>query len=125
MLRGRIYSIKNVNENITQVVIRKTRKKKAYFIAVTFFYNLSNSIRKFYQESDMIKVWYRLYSKPHEKTSGDVTYYTTIMAEKVLLIKRGSVKPLQLFDTENKPITNRFVLEDTGEEVRVHTMKSE
>ena len=54
IVSGKIYSISNINDDITNIVLIKSRNKKEYFISILFYFHLSDVVKVNYFKSDFV-----------------------------------------------------------------------
>ena len=120
VISGKIYSITQITNDITNIVLLKTRNKTPYYVSIMFYYH----IKKTYTIGDFIKIWFRVRS--NQRITGEqVRYYTDIIGEKTLLIRRDGVKIKKIYsDNTGMPVKDMYVFEETGEIVEKHTVKN-
>ena len=124
VISGKIYSITQITNDITNIVLLKTRNKTPYYVSIMFYYHISDVIKKTYTIGDFIKIWFRVRS--NQRITGEqVRYYTDIIGEKTLLIRRDGVKIKKIYsDDTGMPVKDMYVFEETGEIVEKHTVKN-
>ena len=122
MISGKIHKITGITKEITNVVLSKSRNKKPYNVAILFYYHMSDIINKHYQESDFVKIWFRIRSNCRQLPDGSERYYTDIIGEKIVLVRRDGVEIVAM-ENEFGPIKNKYVFKETGELVEQHTLK--
>jgi|TARA_R110000851_G_scaffold296023_2_gene451054 hypothetical protein len=124
VISGKIYSITQITNDITNIVLLKTRNKTPYYVSIMFYYHISDVIKKTYTIGDFIKIWFRVRS--NQRITGEqVRYYTDIIGEKTLLIRRDGVKIKKIYsDNTGMPVKDMYVFEETGEIVEKHTVKN-
>lgn len=124
LVSGKIYSITEITDDITNIVLLKKRSKTPYYISVMFYYHMSDVVKKVYRMGDFIKIWFRVRSNQRISPENKVRYYTDIIGEKTLLIRRDGVKISKVHaDNTGMPIKDTYVFEDTGELVEKYTVK--
>ena len=125
VVSGKIYSITEITKDITNIVLTKQRNKTPYYISVMFYYHISDIVKKEYRRGDYIKIWFRVRSNQRISADNKVRYYTDIIGEKTLLIRRGGVKISKVYSDDNGlPVKDTYVFEETGELVEKHTVKN-
>ena len=123
VISGKVYSITEITNDITNIVLLKTRNKTPYYVSIMFYYHISDIIKKTYTIGDFIKIWFRVRS--NQRVTGDqVRYYTDIIEEKTLLIRRDGVKIKKVYSDRGMPVKDMYVFEETGELVEKHTVKT-
>jgi len=122
MISGKINKITSITKDITNVVLSKSRNKKNYNVAILFYYHMSDIINKHYQESDFVKIWFRIRSNCRQLPDGSERYYTDIIGEKIVLVRRDGVEIVAM-ENDFGPIKNKYVFKETGELVEQHTLK--
>ncbi len=120
---GKIEDIQNINDNIVSVILKKQRNKKVYYICVLFYYQFSELVKKEYTKDDFVKIWFRVRSNRREQHNGLYKYYTDIIGEKILLIRREGRNIKKLTSEHGMPVKDKYVCEDTGEFIEKHTLK--
>lgn len=122
MISGKIHKITGITKEITNVVLNKSRNKKPYNVAILFYYHMSDIINKHYQEADFVKIWFRIRSNCRQLPDGSERYYTDIIGEKIVLVRRDGVEIVAM-ENDFGPIKNKYVFKETGELVEQHTLK--
>jgi len=124
IITGKIYDIYNVNENITNVVLIKTRNKKTYFVSILCYFHFSDVVMKNYIKEDFVKIWFRLRSNKRIGSNNLPVYYTDIIGEKIVLVKRKDLKIKRVVNTFGREEKHNYYVEDTGEIIPQHSVKS-
>ena len=83
---------------------------------------MSDIINKHYQEADFVKIWFRIRSNCRQLPDGSERYYTDIIGEKIVLVRRDGVEIVAM-ENDFGPIKNKYVFKETGELVEQHTLK--
>lgn len=123
-ISGKIYSIKSITNNIVSVVLVKTRKKQTYYVSVLFYYQFSELILDSYRRDDFVKIWFRVRSNRRELPNNEEKFFTDIIGEKILLVRRDGVKLENVYsETTGMSIKDMYVIKDTGELIEKHTLK--
>ena len=122
IISGKIDKIIEVNKDITNVILLKTRKKKPYFVSVLFYFHLSDVIRKSYEVEDFVKIWFRLRSNQRTNPTGE-KYYTDVIGEKIVLVRREGLEIKPLLNEFNQRVKNKYVNKNTGEVIHIHTIQ--
>jgi hypothetical protein len=122
MISGKINKLTSITKDITNVVLSKSRNKKPYNVAILFYYHMSDIINKHYQEGDFVKIWFRIRSNCRQLPDGSERYYTDIIGEKIVLVRRDGVEIVAM-ENDFGPIKNKYVFKETGELVEQHTLK--
>ena len=55
IVSGKIHSIDLITQDITNIVLVKSRNKKQYFISILFYYHFSDVVKKEYLADDFIE----------------------------------------------------------------------
>lgn len=121
---GKIEELQNINDNIVSVILKKQRNKKFYYICVLFYYQFAELVKKEYKKDDFVKIWFRVRSNRREQYNGQYKYYTDIIGEKIILIRREGRNIKKLISENGMPVKDRYVCEDTGEVIEKHTLKN-
>ena len=121
-ISGKIHSIKEVNKDITNVVLLKTRNKKPYYISVLFYFHLSDVVKQNYSEKDFVKIWFRIRSNQRKTPYGE-KYYTDVIGEQILLIRRDGLEIEAVLNQFNQKEKNKYVNKKTGEIIERHSVK--
>lgn len=121
---GRIYKILAINDYIISVVLKKSRNKSPYFVSVLFYYQMSDVIKEHYKESDFVKIWFRVRSN-QRISNGTEKYYTDIIGEQILLVKREGLKIEKVYNEMGLPTPNTYVDSSSGEVITRHNLKEE
>ena len=123
-ISGRIYAIKEINDNIVSVVLTKKRKKSPYYVSVLFYYQFADLIKNKYKADDYIKIWFRIRSNKRDYPNGEEKFYTDVIGEKIMLIRREGMKIEKVYsDNSGMPLKDVYVCSETGELVEKHTLK--
>ena len=123
-ISGRIHKILKINDYIINVVIKKSRNNKPYFVSVLFYYQMSDVIKENYKSSDFVKIWFRVRSN-QRISNGIEKYYTDLIGEQVLLVKRDGLDIGKVYNEMGLPSSNTYVDKETGEFITRHNLKSE
>ena len=123
-ISGKIEEIKDINENIVGVILKKQRNKNTYYVCVLFYYQFAELVKKEYCKSDFVKIWFRVRSNRRQQYDGDFKYYTDIIGEKITLIRREGKRIKKLTSDFGLPIKDKYVDEETGEMIVKHTLKN-
>ena len=123
LISGKIEKIVSITPDITNLVLIKTRNKKPYNVSVLFYYHMSDVIKDHYQEQDFIKIWFRIRSNKRVLPDQSERYYTDIIGEKIILVRRegSDIVPLE---NDYGSVKNKYVFKDTGEVVKQHTLQN-
>lgn len=124
-ISGRIHKILTINDYIINVVLKKSRNNKPYFISTLFYYQMSDVIKENYKEADFVKIWFRVRSNQRILADGSEKYYTDIIGEQILLVKREGVKIEKVYNEMGLPVQNTYVDRETGEYISRHNLKDE
>ena len=84
---------------------------------------MSDVIKEHYQEQDFIKIWFRIRSNKRVLPDQSERYYTDIIGEKIILVRRegSDIVPLE---NDYGSVKNKYVFKDTGEVVKQHTLQN-
>jgi|TARA_R110000823_G_scaffold309032_3_gene433002 hypothetical protein len=123
IVSGKIYSISNINDDITNIVLIKSRNKKEYFISILFYFHLSDVVKVNYFKSDFVKIWFRLRSNKRVGVDNKPKFYTDIIGEKIVLVKRNDIKIKRIKNEFGMEEKHRYYVEDTGEVIPQHSVK--
>ena len=123
VISGKIYSIKEITKDITNIVLIKTRNKSPYYVSVMFYYHISDVVKKEYKKDDFVKIWFRVRSNQRVSGENEIRYYTDIIGEKILLLRREGVRIEKVYGDNGMPVKDFFVFKETGELVEKHTVK--
>ena len=124
IISAKIYSIKQINSDITNIILVKSRNKKEYFMSILCYFHFSDVVKDYYLKGDYIKVWFRLRSIPRLSVNNDVKYYTDIIAEQIVLVKRKGLVIKKIVNEYGMKEKHKYYFEDTGEIVTKHSVKS-
>ena len=124
-ISGKIEKILPITDNINNVILVKQRRGKPYYISVLFYYHMKDVIVENYSKNDFVKIWFRVRSNPRTLPNGGEKYYTDLIGEKILLIKRNGEKVKPLYNTEGKLEKNHYIIETTGEVVMLHSLQNQ
>jgi len=124
-ISGRIHKILAINDYIISVVIKKSRNKQPYFAAVLFYYQMSDVIKEHYKEADFVKIWFRVRSNQRILNDGTEKYYTDLIGEQILLVKREGLKIEKVYNEMGLPTPNTYVDSSSGEVITRHNLKNE
>ena len=92
IISGKVYSITQVTDDITRIVLIKSRNKKDYYVSIMTYYHFSDVIRDKYLMGDYVKIWFRLRSNQRMTNDNKPIYYTDVIGEKIVLVKRKGLK---------------------------------
>ena len=123
LISGKIEKIVSITSDISNVVLVKTRNKKPYNVSVLFYYHMSDIIKEHYQEGDFIKIWFRIRSNKRILPDQSERYYTDIIGEKIVLVRREG-RDIVALENDYGTIKNKYVFKDSGEVVEQHTLKN-
>ena len=123
LISGKIEKIISITPDITNVVLIKTRNKKAYNVSILFYYHMSDVIKENYLEEDFIKIWFRIRSNKRVLPDNSERYYTDIIGEKIILVRREGSEIIPL-ENDFGPVKNKYLFKDTGEVVQQHTLQN-
>ena len=124
IISGKINSIYKVNDDITNIVLIKTRNKKEYFVSIMCYFHLSDIVIKNYFNNDFVKIWFRVRSNKRVGLDNVNRYYTDIICEKIVLVKRKDVEIKKIVNEYGIEEKHKYYIVDTGEIVTTHTVKS-
>ena len=122
LISGKIEKIISITPDITNVVLSKTRNKKPYNVSVLVYFHMSDVVRKNYIEGDFVKIWFRIRSNKRDLPDGSTRYYTDVIGEKMLLVRRDNVEIIRM-ENDYGPVKNKYVFKESGEVVEQHTIK--
>lgn len=122
-ISGRIYSIKEINENIVSVVLTKKRKKSSYYVSVLFYYQFADLIKNNYLTDDYIKIWFRIRSNKRDYPNGEEKFYTDVIGEKIMLVRREGMTIEKVYSDNGMQLKDVYVCSETGELINKHTLK--
>ena len=123
-ISGKIYSVKSITNNIVSVVLVKKRKKQTYYVSVLFYYQFSELILEFYKRDDFVKIWFRVRSNRRKLPNNEEKFFTDIIGEKILLVRREGIKFEEVYsNTTGMIMKDMYVRKDTGELIEKHTLK--
>jgi|TARA_R110001592_G_scaffold85185_2_gene251614 hypothetical protein len=121
IISGKIHKLIEINKDITNVILLKTRKKKPYFVSILFYFHLSDVIKSKYQENDFVKIWFRLRSNQRQTPQGE-KYYTDVIGDKIVLVRRDGMSIEPVYNDFNLKVKNKYVNKETGEIIEVHSV---
>jgi hypothetical protein len=124
IVSGKIYSIKQITSDITNIVLIKSRNKKEYFISILFYYHFSDAVKKEYLKGDFVKIWFRIRSNQRIGKDNNPRYYTDIIADKIILVKRKGLSIKRITNEYGMEEKHKYYIEDTGEVITQHTVMS-
>ena len=124
MISGKIYDIYNINDNITNVVLIKTRNKKEYFVSLLCYFHFSDIVSSNYFKNDFVKIWFRLRSNKRIGKDNIPVYYNDIIAEKIILVKRKDLNIKRIKNEFGMQEKHRYYDELTGEVIAQHSVKT-
>ena len=124
LISGKIVKIKEITENILNVVLTKTRNKKPYFVSLMFYYQLSDIVKENYFISDFVKIWFRIRSNKRELPNNEEKFYTDVIGEAIVLVRREGEEIEQLYTEYGMKMKDKYVFKKTGEIVEKHTIKN-
>ncbi len=124
IITGKIYDIYKINDDITNIVLIKTRNKKEYFVSLICYFHFSDLVSKNYFKNDFVKIWFRLRSNKRIGKDGNPVYYNDIIAEKIILVKRKDINIKRITNEYGMEEKHRYYVEDTGEVIPQHSVKS-
>ena len=124
IITGKIYDIYKINDDITNIIIIKTRNKKEYFVSLICYFHFSDIVSKNYFKNDFVKIWFRLRSNKRIGKDNKPVYYNDIIAEKIILVKRKDLKIKRITNEYGMEEKHRYYVEDTGEIITQHSVKS-
>ena len=96
------------------MVIIKTRKKKPYYVSVLFYFHLSDVVKENYKKDDFVKIWFRLRSNQRLTPDNREKYYTDVIGEKIVLVRREGVKIQSVYSEYGQKTKNKYVNEGSG-----------
>jgi len=124
IVSGKIHSIDLITQDITNIVLVKSRNKKQYFISILFYYHFSDVVKKEYLADDFIKIWFRIRSNPRLSKDNKIRYYTDIIGDKIVLVKRKGFTIKKITNQYGMEEKHKYFIEDTGEIINQHNVKS-
>ena len=123
IISGKIYSINQVTDDITNVVLIKSRNKKEYFVSILCYFHFSDLVRGYYLMGDYVKIWFRIRSNQRMSQDNKPIYYTDVIADKMVLVKRKGLKIKRLTNEYGMEEKHKYFVEDTGELIPQHSVK--
>lgn len=124
IISGKIYSVNQITNDITNIVLIKSRNKKEYFISTLFYYHFSDVVKKSYLMGDFVKIWFRIRSNQRFGQDNNPKYYTDIIGDKIILVKRKGFSIKKITNEYGMAEKHKYYIEDTGEIVPQHSVKS-
>ena len=124
-ISGRVYKIFVINDYIINVVLKKSRNKKPYFISLLFYYQMTDVIKNHYKVSDFVKIWFRVRSNQRILPDGKEKYYTDLIGEQILLVKRDGIRIEKVHNEMGLPVPNTYIDRETGELITRHNLREE
>jgi len=124
IVSGKIYSVNQITNDITNIVLIKSRNKKQYFISILFYYHFSDAVKSEYLMGDFVKIWFRIRSNQRILQGDKPKYYTDVIADKIVLVKRKGLSIKRITNEYGMEEKHRYYIEDTGEVVPQHSVKS-
>jgi hypothetical protein len=124
IITGKIYDIYKINDDITNIVLIKTRNKKEYFVSIICYFHFSDVVSNNYFKNDFVKIWFRLRSNKRIGKDNKPVYYNDIIAEKIILVKRKDLSIKRITNEFGMEEKHRYYVEDTGEVIPQHSVKS-
>ena len=124
IVSGKIYSVNQITNDITNIVLIKSRNKKQYFISILFYYHFSDAVKSKYLMGDFVKIWFRIRSNQRILQGDKPKYYTDVIADKIVLVKRKGLSIKRITNEYGMEEKHRYYIEDTGEVVPQHSVKS-
>lgn len=122
-ISGKIHTIQKITDNIISVVLTKKRKKTTYYVCVLFYYQFADLIKSQYKEDDYVKIWFRIRSNKRDYPNGQHKFYTDIIGEKIMLVRREGRKIEKVMSDAGMPVKDMYVCSETGELIEKHTLK--
>lgn len=123
IISGKVKRVIEINKDITNVVLKKTRKKKPYYISILFYFHLSDIVKEKYKEEDFVKIWFRIRSNQRITPDNREKYYTDIIGEKIVLIRRDGLEIEAITDDYGKKSKSKYVNKETGELIEIHNIQ--
>ena len=124
IISGKVYSITQVTDDITRIVLIKSRNKKDYYVSIMTYYHFSDVIRDKYLMGDYVKIWFRLRSNQRMTNDNKPIYYTDVIGEKIVLVKRKGLKIKKQMNDFGMEERHKYYIEETGEIIPQHSVKS-
>lgn len=124
-ISGKIDKILNITDNINNIILIKQRRGKPYYISLLFYYHMRDAVKENYKIGDFVKIWFRVRSNPRLLPNGSEKYYTDLIGEKILLIKRNGEKTEPLYNEDGKLQKGHYVLKNSGEVITLHTLQNQ
>lgn len=124
LVSGKIAKIKEITDNILNVVLVKTRNKKPYFISLMFYYQLAEVVKSNYFVDDFVKIWFRIRSNKRELPNNEEKFFTDVIGEGIILVRREGETIEPLYTDYGMKVKNKYVFKETGELVVKHTLKN-
>ena len=124
IVSGKIHSLNQITKDITNIVLVKSRNKKQYFISILFYYHFSDVVKKEYKADDFVKIWFRIRSNPRLGKDNTTRYFSDIIAEKIILVKRKGFPIKKITNEYGMEEKHKYYIEDTGEVVTQHNVKN-
>ena len=122
IISGKVYSITQVNDDITRIVLIKSRNKKEYYVSIMTYYHFSDVIRDKYLMGDYVKIWFRLRSNQRMSNDNKPIYYTDVIGEKIVFLLNGKKawegSNKDIFNTDNEAVSNFVYSSDLFKKVR-------
>tara|TARA_R110000851_G_scaffold276269_1_gene429069 strand:+ start:394 stop:675 length:282 start_codon:yes stop_codon:yes gene_type:complete len=86
---------------------------------------MSDVIKEHYKSLDFVKIWFRVRSNQRISNDGSEKYYTDLIGEQILLVKREGLEIEKIYNEMGLPLPNTYVDKSTGEFITRHNLKSE